>query len=151
MLPIMQFYPFFCYLFLLGRTIFLCTPLLNVPCRRIEVGRRFVGITVTSSVSSTDDGQTRNCDVHISVSRSVRLKASVDVSRPRRSLETLISRKAGVACVRLLTFNRSKHLLRYVWVTVLCSSLGTEFHHCSTRLTRESSFPLHNSSVSPFK
>jgi len=59
----MQFYSFSCYLFLLGRTIFLCTLLLNVPCRRIEVGRRFVDITVTFSVSSIDDDQTRNCDV----------------------------------------------------------------------------------------
>jgi hypothetical protein len=62
MLLIMQFYPASCYLFRLGRTIFLCTQLLNVPCRWIEVVRRIVGITVTSSLSSIGDWQTRNCD-----------------------------------------------------------------------------------------
>jgi hypothetical protein len=52
----------------------------------------------------------------VRLSRSVRLKASVNVGRHRRSLES-ISREAVVACVPVLTFNRTKHFSRYVRVT----------------------------------
>jgi hypothetical protein len=87
----------------------------------------------------------------ISARRSLRLKVSVDVDRLRRNLETL-SRLRPSSPASVSTHSVGLNIFHVTPVLLSpAARYEPKFHHCSTRLTRESSFHVNKSSASPFK